>query len=46
MYTVAETAIFTADAKSIWSDSERSAFVDFISKNPEVGDVIPSSGGC
>jgi len=46
MYTVAETNIFTTDAKSVWTDSERSAFVDWISVNPEAGDVIPGSGGC
>jgi hypothetical protein len=27
------------------TDEERSAFVDFIARNPEGGDVIPKSGG-
>ena len=46
MYTIAETTLFTTDAKSIWTDSERSAFINWISVNHEAGDVIPSSGGC
>jgi hypothetical protein len=32
-------------AADIWSDEERSAFVDFIAANPEEGDVIPETGG-
>jgi hypothetical protein len=30
----------------VWTDSERASFIDWISVNPEVGDVIPGSGGC
>ena len=41
MFTVTETAIFIRYASEVWSDSEREAFVDWISVNPEVGDVIP-----
>jgi mRNA-degrading endonuclease RelE of RelBE toxin-antitoxin system len=43
--TVAETALFMRQASDIWSDEERSTFVDFIALNPEAGDVIPDSGG-
>lgn len=46
MYTVAETTIFSADAKSILSDLERSEFVSWIAVNPDAGAVIPGSGGC
>ena len=42
---MAETALFMRQASDIWSDEERSGFVDFIARNPEAGDVIPDSGG-
>jgi hypothetical protein len=29
----------------VWTDEDRSAFVDFIARNPEAGDLIPQSGG-
>jgi hypothetical protein len=43
--TVAETPTFIRQAESIWSDEEREAFVQFIARNPEAGDVIPETGG-
>ncbi len=43
--TVAETAVFMRQAADVWTDEERSAFVDFIARNPEAGDLIPESGG-
>lgn len=46
MHTVAETEVFQRYASSIWSDVERSAFVNWIAENPLAGDVIPGSGGC
>jgi hypothetical protein len=46
MHTVAETEIFVADAKSIWSDRERDEFISWIADNPLAGDVIPGAGGC
>jgi len=46
MRTVAETAIFERYAAEIWSDAERSAFVNWIAINHDAGDVIPGSGGC
>ena len=42
--TVAETAVFIRQATSVWSDEERSEFVDFIARHPEAGDLIPQSG--
>ena len=43
--TVAETAVFIRQAADVWSHEERSAFIDFIARNPEVGDLIPQSAG-
>jgi mRNA-degrading endonuclease RelE of RelBE toxin-antitoxin system len=43
--TVAETTLFIRQAADVWSDEERSTFVDFIARNPEAGDVIPETGG-
>lgn len=46
MHTVAETEVFAADAKSIWSEDERLEFIGWIAANPLAGDVIPGAGGC
>jgi hypothetical protein len=43
--TVAETPLFVRRAAEVWSDDERESFVDFIAKNPQMGDVIPDTGG-
>ncbi|MGC2201948.1 MAG: addiction module toxin RelE [Stellaceae bacterium] len=43
--TVAETAVFMHQAGALWTDEERFEFVDFIARNPEAGDLIPTSGG-
>jgi hypothetical protein len=45
MLTVIETPIFRAYAASLWNQSEREAFIDWIAGNPEAGDVIPGAGG-
>lgn len=45
LITVAETPTFMRQAHGIWSDEEREAFVDFIARHPEAGDVIPETGG-
>jgi hypothetical protein len=29
----------------LWHEDERNAFVDYIARNPEAGDIIPDSGG-
>jgi mRNA-degrading endonuclease RelE of RelBE toxin-antitoxin system len=46
MYTIAETEIFTDDAKDLWSEDERGAFCSWLAKNPDAGKVIRGSGGC
>ena len=45
LITVAETLPFLRQAASLWSEDEHRAFVDYIAANPEVGDVIPDTGG-
>ena len=45
MHTVVETAEFQKQAKAVWSDTEREAFIDWISANPDAGDVIPGADG-
>jgi len=46
MHTVAETEIFIRYVAQVWSDEERTSFVDWIAKNPFAGDLIPGAGGC
>jgi hypothetical protein len=43
--SVAETDLFVRQADDVWDAVERHAFVDFIARNPEVGDIIPDTGG-
>jgi len=45
LITVVETALFTRQAEDVWEEAEREAFVNYIAWNPEVGDVIPETGG-
>ncbi len=46
MYTLIETPTFSADAKKLWSEAERGAFCAWLAAHPEIGEVIPGSGGC
>ena len=46
MRTVAETEIFKRYAAEVWSDEERTEFINWIAANPEAGALIASSGGC
>ena len=43
--TVVEMPLFRRQAREIWDDSELEAFIDFIARNPEEGDLIPETGG-
>jgi hypothetical protein len=45
LITVAETAVFVRQAKTVWTDDEHDEFVHYIAANPEAGDVIPETGG-
>jgi hypothetical protein len=42
---VAETDTFVRQSADVWTDEERMSFVDFIARNPEVGDLIQETGG-
>ena len=42
---MAETPLFSRQAREVWDDSELEAFIDFIARNPEAGDMIPETGG-
>jgi hypothetical protein len=42
---VAETPLFSRQAREVWDDAELAAFIDFIARNPEEGDLIPETGG-
>ncbi len=44
MHTVIETPIFQRMVSAIWSESERTDFIDWIAENPLAGTVIPSAG--
>ncbi|MEW5251550.1 transcriptional regulator [Microbulbifer discodermiae] len=46
MLTIIETPTFTEDANRLWTEEERGAFCAWLAERPEVGDVIPGSGGC
>ena len=46
MFTVSETEIFQRYAQEVWTEDERTAFVNWIAVNPLAGDVIPGSNGC
>jgi hypothetical protein len=43
--TVAEMETFVHQAAAVWTDLERMEFIDYISRNPTDGDLIPQSGG-
>ena len=46
MRTVAETPIFQRYADEVWTEAERTEFINFIAANPEAGNIIRNSGGC
>ena len=37
--------MFVRQAAEVWDEAEHDAFVTFIASNPEIGDVIPDTGG-
>lgn len=45
LHTVAETQVYLSRAEGLMSESERSAIVDLLAASPEVGDLIPGTGG-
>jgi hypothetical protein len=46
VYTFIETPTFVAEADKLWKEGERLEFFEWLASNPEIGDVIPGSGGC
>jgi hypothetical protein len=44
MHTVIESPEFIEWSAKMWSDEERVEFIDWISDNPLVGEVIPGAG--
>jgi len=45
MWTVIETPTFQKQAKAVWDENERYAFIDWIAENPHAGVVIPGADG-
>src|SRR3954465_1921747 len=45
LMTVAETTVFSRKAADALDREERDALVDYLSDNPEAGDLIRGSGG-
>jgi len=43
--TVVETERFLKDAKPLMSDTARERLVLFVGENPEVGEIVPETGG-
>ena len=43
--TVVEVDPFPSRADPVWKEAERLEFIEFISRNPLAGDIIPGSGG-
>jgi hypothetical protein len=43
--TVVETPEFIGRAKKLMPDREREELIDYLSANPEAGDLIPGTGG-
>lgn len=46
MHTVSETEVFQKYATDVWSEVERTEFINWIAANPLAGDVVPGSNGC
>lgn len=46
VFTLIETPTFAADADRLWSEAQRMEFFEWLSANPEAGDIVPGSGGC
>lgn len=44
MFAVIESPIFIERAGKVWSDAERTEFIDWIADNAMAGDVIPGAG--
>lgn len=45
LITVCEMTVFTRKAEKLWTREEHDEFIDFISQNPDAGDLIEGTGG-
>lgn len=45
LHTVAETPIYLSRAEELMSEKEREAIVELLAASPEIGDLIPGTGG-
>lgn len=45
LHAVAETPLYLSRAEKLMSEGERIAVVDLLAASPEVGDLIPGTGG-
>ena len=45
LHAVLETLGYIDDAQRLFGDTERMAIVDFLSRNPTAGDLMPGTGG-
>lgn len=45
LHTVAETPIYLSRAEKLMSENEREAIVELLAASPEIGDLIPETGG-
>ena len=45
MLTVIETKAFIRNMESVWQDTERQTFINWIAANPGAGDLITGTGG-
>ena len=45
LHSVAETPIYLARAEKLMSEAERNAVIDLLAASPDVGDLIPGTGG-
>ncbi|MDH2927217.1 transcriptional regulator [Lonepinella koalarum] len=46
MFTVAESEIYTKLAQQLLTQAEQEELAVYLASNPDIGDVIPHSGGC
>jgi hypothetical protein len=46
MLTVVESPLFSKLWRDYWTEDELGEFCAFIATRPNVGDVVPGSGGC
>ena len=46
MLTIIEAPLFSKQWPDYWTEEEHGAFMSYLANEPDVGSVIPGSGGC